>query len=154
MKQTPEPGYGLRLTLDPKLQRAAQQAVIDGINRAQADKNWYAKAGAIVALDPRNGAVRALASYPTYDPSVYTPRKKSELAPLLDRRGRRGGELPGAEPRDRGRLSARLDVQAGDRARRDAGADPRAVRRAALHRRLQGRRARRSRTGTRTTTPG
>jgi penicillin-binding protein 2 len=81
-KQLPFPGYGLRLTLDAKLQRAAQQAVIDGINRAQADKKWYAKAGAVVALDPRNGAIRALASYPTFDPTVYTRHKKSELATL------------------------------------------------------------------------
>ena len=77
------PGYAVRLTLDAKLQRAAQQAVIDGINRAQAHKQWYAKAGAIVALDPRDGSIRALASYPTYDPNVYTTRKKSQLAPLL-----------------------------------------------------------------------
>ena len=83
-KELPEPGYGLRLTLDLRLQRAAQQAVIDGINRAQADKKWYAKAGAVVALDPRDGAIRALASYPTFDPTVYTRRKKNDLAPLLD----------------------------------------------------------------------
>jgi penicillin-binding protein 2 len=78
-KQLPVPGYGLRLTLDAKLQRAAQQAVIDGINRAQADKKWYARAGAVVALDPRNGAIRALASYPTFDPTVFTSRKKGAL---------------------------------------------------------------------------
>ena len=83
-KQLPDAGYGLRLTLDAKLQRAAQQAVIDGINRAQADKKWYAKAGAVVALDPRDGSIRAIASYPTFDPTVYTRRKKSDLAPLLD----------------------------------------------------------------------
>jgi penicillin-binding protein 2 len=82
-KQLPVPGYGLRLTLDTKLQRAAQQAVIDGINRAQADEKWYARAGAVVALDPRDGAIRALASYPTFDPAAYTRRKQSELAPLL-----------------------------------------------------------------------
>jgi penicillin-binding protein 2 len=83
IQQLPVAGYGLRLTLDAKLQRAAQQAVIDGINRAQADKKWYARAGAVVALDPRNGAIRALASYPTFDPTVYTRRNKRELAPLL-----------------------------------------------------------------------
>ena len=83
-KQLPVAGYGLRLTLDAKLQRAAQQAVIDGINRAQADHKWYAKAGAVVALDPRDGAIRALASYPTFDPTVYTRHKERELAPLLD----------------------------------------------------------------------
>ncbi len=78
------PGYAIRLTIDAKLQRAAQQAIVNGINIAQGNKNWYAKAGAIVALDPRDGAVRALASYPTYDPTVYTTRKKKDLAPLLD----------------------------------------------------------------------
>jgi penicillin-binding protein 2 len=83
-KELPEPGYGLRLTLDLKLQRAAQQAVIDGINRAQADEKWYARAGAVVAIDPRDGAIRALASYPTFDPIVYTRRKKNDLLPLLD----------------------------------------------------------------------
>jgi penicillin-binding protein 2 len=83
-KEIPFPGYTLRLTLDAKLQQAAQKAIVDGINRAQADHKWYAKAGAIVALDPRDGAVRALASYPTYDPSVYTSREKGALAPLLD----------------------------------------------------------------------
>jgi penicillin-binding protein 2 len=82
-KQLPVPGYGLRLTLDAKLQRAAQQAVIDGINRAQADKKWYARAGAVIALDPRDGAIRAIASYPTFDPTAYTRRRKSDLAPLL-----------------------------------------------------------------------
>jgi penicillin-binding protein 2 len=83
-KELPVAGYGLRLTLDAKLQRAAQAAVIDGINNAQADEKWYAKAGAVVALDPRDGAIRAIASYPTFDPTAYTRRKKSDLAPLLN----------------------------------------------------------------------
>jgi penicillin-binding protein 2 len=83
-KEPTTPGYAVRLTLDAKLQRAAQQAVIDGINRAQADHKWYAKAGAIVALDPRDGAIRALASYPTFDPSVFTSRKKGALAFLTN----------------------------------------------------------------------
>jgi penicillin-binding protein 2 len=83
-KELPVAGYGLRLTLDAKLQRAAQAAVIDGINRAQADEKWYAKAGAVVALDPRDGAIRAIASYPTFDPTAYTRRKQSDLAPLLN----------------------------------------------------------------------
>jgi penicillin-binding protein 2 len=84
VKENPNPGYAIRLTVDAKLQRAAQQAVIDGINFAQENKQWYATAGAIVALDPRDGSVRALASYPTYDPNVFTTRKERQLAPLLD----------------------------------------------------------------------
>ena len=78
------PGYAVRLTLDAKLQRAAQQAIVDGINLAQADHQWYAKAGAIVALDPRDGAIRALASYPTFDPAAFTSHKKGALNFLTD----------------------------------------------------------------------
>ena len=78
------PGYAVRLTLDAKLQRAAQKAIVSGINLAQANHQWYAKAGAIVALDPRDGSIRALASYPTFDPALYTSHKKNALAPLLD----------------------------------------------------------------------
>jgi len=84
VKEQPVPGYALRLTLDAKLQQAAQQAIVNGINRAQENKNWYARAGAIVALDPRDGAIRALASYPSYDPAVFTSRKRKDLRPLLD----------------------------------------------------------------------
>ncbi len=87
LKQLPSDGYAVRLTLDAKLQRAAQRAIVDGINLAVGNHNWYANGGAIVALDPRDGAIRALASYPTYDPSVYSGRaKRSDLAPLLDPR--------------------------------------------------------------------
>ena len=42
------------------LQRAAQQAAYDGL---------AGKVGAVVALDPRTGAVLAMASRPSYDPS-------------------------------------------------------------------------------------
>jgi penicillin-binding protein 2 len=94
LKEPAIPGYAVRLTLDAKLQQAAQQAVIDGINRAQENKNWYAKAGAIVALDPRDGAIRALASYPSYDPDVYTSRRRSELAPLIDPRAAEEADFP------------------------------------------------------------
>ena len=77
-------GYAVRLTLDAGLQRAAQKAIVDGINLAQGNHQWYAKAGAIVALDPRDGAIRALASYPTYDPALWTSHKKGALAPLTN----------------------------------------------------------------------
>ena len=79
MRTPVTPGYAVRLTLDAKLQQAAQQAIVDGINLAQRDHQWYAKAGAIVALDPRDGAIRALASYPTFDPEAFTSHKKGAL---------------------------------------------------------------------------
>jgi penicillin-binding protein 2 len=70
-------GNALRLTLDLKLQTAAEQAIQYGIERAHASNCigcWFSRGGAIVALDPRNGAIRALASYPTYPPSLYVGR--------------------------------------------------------------------------------
>jgi penicillin-binding protein 2 len=81
----PIPGHGLLLTLDAKLQRAAQAALVEGIERAVANDNWNANAGAIVALDPRDGAIRAMASHPNFDPEVFVkPGKRKELQQLLD----------------------------------------------------------------------
>ncbi|MFL6029028.1 MAG: penicillin-binding protein 2 [Gaiellaceae bacterium] len=70
----PRRGNQLRLTLDIQLQQAAERALRSGIDLAHADKKWYANGGAIVALDPRDGSVRALASNPTYPPSLYVGR--------------------------------------------------------------------------------
>jgi penicillin-binding protein 2 len=70
-------GDSIRLTLDLRLQQAAQQALAYGIQRAR-DSNcygcWDANGGAIVALDPHDGSVLALASAPTYNPGVYSGR--------------------------------------------------------------------------------
>jgi penicillin-binding protein 2 len=68
------PGYALRLTIDVRLQRAAERALRYGIEQAHATDEWYANGGAIVAMDPRNGQVLALASNPTYKPSVFVGR--------------------------------------------------------------------------------
>jgi penicillin-binding protein 2 len=74
-------GNNVRLTIDVKLQQAAQNALDYGIHLAQVNKQWYARGGAIVALDPRDGSIRAMASSPSYDPSVYAGHVTSkELA--------------------------------------------------------------------------
>jgi penicillin-binding protein 2 len=79
------PGHTLKLTLDAELQRAAQGAVVHGIELALDEGSWNANAGAIVALDPRDGEILALASHPTYDPEVFVdPRKRRQLQALLD----------------------------------------------------------------------
>lgn len=49
-----EPGNSVQLTIDSRIQRAAEQALVGRV-------------GAIVALDPRSGAVLAWASAPTFD---------------------------------------------------------------------------------------
>ncbi|MGH9578384.1 MAG: penicillin-binding protein 2, partial [Terriglobales bacterium] len=58
-------GKQLRLTIDLDLQIAAEEA-LQGEN------------GAIVALDPRNGEVLALASRPTFDPNAFAVRISRE----------------------------------------------------------------------------
>jgi penicillin-binding protein 2 len=70
----PQTGQTVRLTLDTKLQIAAQNALDDGIARARSTGKWAADGGAIVALNPRTGAILALASSPSYNPAVYSGR--------------------------------------------------------------------------------
>jgi len=73
----PHPGNAVRLTLDVKLQIAAEEALRYGIERARNSECygcWNANGGAIVALDPRDGSIRAMASSPTFRPSVYVGR--------------------------------------------------------------------------------
>jgi penicillin-binding protein 2 len=70
-------GDAVRLTLDLRLQQAAQGALAYGIQRARDSECigcWNANGGAIVALDPHDGSVLALASAPTYTPGVYSGR--------------------------------------------------------------------------------
>ncbi|MEZ5584760.1 MAG: penicillin-binding protein 2 [Candidatus Competibacteraceae bacterium] len=87
----PVPGQHLYLTVDMRLQAVAEKA-LEGHN------------GAIVALDPRNGEVLALASQPTYDPNPfvngidfasYRKLNTSKDRPLLNR-ALRGVYPPGS----------------------------------------------------------
>ena len=82
----PTPGEALRLTLDIRLQRAAERALTYGINLARSGaEGAYADGGAIVAMDPRDGSILAMASNPTYKPSVFVGRADPQkLAPLLN----------------------------------------------------------------------
>ena len=135
--RSPEAGYSVKLTIDGGLQRAAENALAYGIRLAQEDGEWAANGGAIVAMDPNTGEILALASNPTFDPSVYVGRvDPKELEALADP----ATELPDAEPRDRGALSARLHVQADHRARRDPGGAPQPDRADPVHGQDDGRR--------------
>ena len=71
----PQAGDTLRLTLDIGLQRAAERALTYGIHLAHANLDGeHADGGAIVAMDPRDGSILAMASNPTYEPSVFSGR--------------------------------------------------------------------------------
>ena len=96
-RQEALPGYGLRLTVDLGLQRAAERALRYGIDLAHQDGHWAANGGAIVALDPTDGAVRAMASYPTYKPSIFVGRDPRKLAPLLDEGAAKRANSPGVD---------------------------------------------------------
>jgi penicillin-binding protein 2 len=65
-----KPGATLQLSIDEKLQAAAEKALAAS-----------GHTGAAVAIDPRNGDVLVLASYPTYDPNIFSlPRKQFNVA--------------------------------------------------------------------------
>jgi penicillin-binding protein 2 len=68
----PSPGESIKLTLDIPLQRVAQQAIQYGIQLAHNNGHWASAGGAIVALNPTDGSILAMASDPGYNPAVYT----------------------------------------------------------------------------------
>ncbi len=78
----PVAGHSLKLTLDLGLQQEGEKAMLEGIDNARAGGK-PATAGAFVALDPRNGEVLAMGSYPTFDPNRFskplTPAEYAEL---------------------------------------------------------------------------
>ncbi|PYK51365.1 MAG: hypothetical protein DME20_01835, partial [Verrucomicrobia bacterium] len=63
----PEPGYNVVTTLDLHLQQLAEKAL-----------EAKAKRGAMVIIDPNNGDILALASWPTYDPNLFVPSISAE----------------------------------------------------------------------------
>lgn len=76
--KSPKPGKDLLLTIDFRLQMAAEKALEDK------------SAGAVVVLDPRTGAIRAMASRPNFDPNFFSKPFMSQkeyddlfLSPLM-----------------------------------------------------------------------
>jgi penicillin-binding protein 2 len=71
-QQTPAvAGDTLVTSINSQLQQDTQNALAQAISRAQAEGNTGATTGAAVVMTTR-GRVVAMASYPTYDPSVWT----------------------------------------------------------------------------------
>ena len=68
----PEPGYNVVTTLDLRLQQLAEKAL-----------EAKAKRGAMVIIDPNNGDILALASWPTYDPNLFVPSISAEQLKAL-----------------------------------------------------------------------
>jgi penicillin-binding protein 2 len=90
-REAPTAGSNLYLTIDARLQKVAEDA-------------FAGRAGAAVALDPRNGEVLAMVSVPNYDPNLfvngigqidYSTLLNAEDRPLLNR-AIAGTYLPGS----------------------------------------------------------
>jgi penicillin-binding protein 2 len=75
--------HGLRLTVDARIQDAAERAIQHGIALAHQEGHADADAGAAVVMDPRTGAIYALASYPHFDQAAAA-RRPRYLSRLLD----------------------------------------------------------------------
>jgi penicillin-binding protein A len=75
-------GASVSLTISPKAQRAAYQALLaDGGHQ-----------GGVVAIDPSTGAILALASDPSYNPNAFTTLDSSNLAKISARFNSEGSQ--------------------------------------------------------------
>ena len=76
-RQRPVAGDDVWLTLDAGTQELAEDSLKAGIQHArtvvESDSGYLkANAGAAIVLDPQTGAIEAMASYPTFDPALFT----------------------------------------------------------------------------------
>lgn len=58
----PQPGYNVVTTIDENIQRLCEQALEKGTKR-----------GAMVVIDPNNGDILAMASWPMFNPNIFIP---------------------------------------------------------------------------------
>ena len=64
--QKPVPGHNLKVSLNAQLQRVGEQAL------AQSMSVNYSPGGSFVAMNPDTGAIYAMGSLPSFNPSVFT----------------------------------------------------------------------------------
>ncbi len=95
----PQQGASVRLTVNSRAQQAAYAAL-----------KANGKSGAVVALNPKTGAILALASYPSFNPNAYTTFNGAQLN-KIDKRYRRDTKPAAAQPGDQRHLPARFHLQ-------------------------------------------
>jgi penicillin-binding protein A len=75
----PQPGNNVVLTLDPELQRVAYEGLASSVTGR----------GAVVAVDPKNGEILAMATHPSFDPNnideTFPELSRDPDAPLINR---------------------------------------------------------------------
>ncbi|CAN5754670.1 hypothetical protein BH24ACT18_BH24ACT18_03960 [soil metagenome] len=68
--EEPEPGNNLSLTVDVDLQRVVESELEAALDRTRAE-GYEGRGGAVIAMNPENGEVLALASRPDFDPQLF-----------------------------------------------------------------------------------
>ena len=97
----PTAGYSLKTTLDLPLEREGEKALLEGIEHARAGGK-PATAGGFVAMNPRNGEVLAIGSYPSFNPNEFAkPLTEREFKKLEGLASSAGGEAAPAPLTDR-----------------------------------------------------
>ena len=132
LRRSPGAGNNLRLTLDSSLQAAGEAAMAS-----------FGLPGGFVAMDVDTGEILGLGSAPDASTRRSSPRPSSRR-PSSDAifGGADGHRGPDLQPRDPGRLSHGLDLQADHRDRRPRGGPDHARRDRRRRRLAQGRRRR------------
>ena len=87
-------GSDVQLTIDIDLQAMAEKYLKDGLDVARQQPTKFeeegviiyeAPAGAMIVMNPQNGSVLAMASYPTYDPELFVSGiSQDEFDDLID----------------------------------------------------------------------
>src|SRR5688572_3983273 len=61
------PGNNVVLTIDTRLQKAAEAALIDEINHWNTNFSLGISSGVVIAMNPKTGEILAMVSYPTFE---------------------------------------------------------------------------------------
>jgi penicillin-binding protein 2 len=90
-RTSPRPGDSLVLSLDARMQKVAEEALARAIDNARQRRArgsglpLVADSGSVVVMEAKTGRIRALASYPSYDPSVFVGgASPQQYAALVD----------------------------------------------------------------------
>ncbi|MDU4961935.1 MAG: penicillin-binding protein 2 [Sporomusaceae bacterium] len=71
-RKEPVPGKNLVLTIDYRIQKAAEAAVDETLRYLQTKTEFRnAKAASVVAINPKTGEILAMVSYPAFDPNLF-----------------------------------------------------------------------------------
>ncbi len=82
--EAPTPGADVTLTIDPALQRSAEQLLDSALaRRASGEAESLPAGGAVVVLDCQSGALLACASAPRFDPNTMLRGSSAAITALL-----------------------------------------------------------------------